>query len=246
MENHHSREARRFPTEMVYALLLFVKCAAALFLTLALPALGFDSNVVAENKTKPTSFAGVPWGTRPEDAIRILSARSGATAPEELPANQSKIELTGGSFSGQAVEKWTLEFANRKFFAATVVLTRGGTASALYRELKQTLVAKYGPVARDGKPPLALGAEKKDRRAQQRLSPEQKLFGNLAAWKFSPSLADKEPKTVELLLAAPGGILATDETQLVVSLRYVNEAFAPQAGAAKSAMPAKPAGPDDL
>ena len=163
-----------------------------------------------------------------------------------MPADRSKIELTGGTFSGQSASKWTLEFANRKFFAATVILKSDGTATTLYRDLKQMLVAKYGPALREGKPPIALGADKKDRRAQQRLAPEQKLFGNTAAWKFSPTLADKEPKTVELTLAAPGGILATDETQLVVSMRYVNEAFAPQTGAGKSATPAKPSGPDDL
>ena len=99
---------RHFPTGADCGLLLSVKSVFALFLTLVLPALGFDPNVVAENKSKPTSFAGVPWGTRPEDAIRILNTRSGATAPEELPADQSRIELTGGTFSGQAVDKWTL------------------------------------------------------------------------------------------------------------------------------------------
>lgn len=223
-----------------------MKSAAALLFALALPALGFDSNLVVENKTRPTSFVGVPWGTRPEDAIRILGARAGAVGSEELPADQSKIELNGGTFSGQPAEKWTLEFANRKFYAATVVLKTDGTASARYRDLKQMLVTKYGPAAREGKPPIGLGADKKDRRAQQRLVPDQRLFGNTAAWKFTPTLADKEPKSIELILSDPTGILATDESQLVVKIRYINDAFAPQAGAVKSGSPAKSTGPDDL
>ncbi len=224
----------------------FVKSAVALLLASVLPALAFDSNVTAENKTRPTAFMGVPWGTVPEDAMRILSARSGVTVPEELPADQSKIELTGGNFSGEAAEKWTLEFAKRKFFAATVVIKADGNAPARYRDLKQMLVAKYGPASREGKPPIGIGADKKDRRAQQRLYPDQKLFGNTASWKFTPTLADKEPKTIELILATAGGILATDESQLVVMVRYSNEAFAPQAGAGKSGTPAKTRGPDDL
>jgi hypothetical protein len=223
-----------------------VKSVAALFLVLALPAFGFDANLLTENKTRPTSFAGVPWGTDRNDAVRILGARAGAVAPEELPADQSRVELTGGNFSGQAAEKWTLEFANRKLFAATVVLKADGAARTRFRDLKQMLVAKYGSPSREGKPPIAIGAEKKDRLAQQRLAPDQKLFGNTAAWKFTPTLADKEPKTIELILATAGGILATDESQLVVMMRYSNEAFAPQTGAGKSATPAKPAGPNDL
>ncbi len=223
-----------------------MKRAAAFLFALALPALGFDSNVVAENKTRPTSFAGVPWGTRPEDAVRILGARAGAVGPEELPADQSRIELSGGNFSGQPVERWTLEFAHRKFYSATVVLKADGGAPARYREIKQMLVAKYGAAAREGKPPIGLGAEKKDRLAQRRLAPDQKLYGNTAAWKFTRTLADKEPKSIELILSTPGGILGTDESQLVVMMRYTNDAFAPQTGTGKSGTPAKSTGPDDL
>ena len=184
---------------------------------------------------RTASSGRVPHGTPTNDVGR-----------EELPADRSRIELTGGNFSGQAATKWTLEFANRKFFAATVVLKSEGPATNLYRDLKQMLVAKYGPVLREGKPPLALGADKKDRRAQQRLAPDQKLFGNTAAWKFTPTLADKEPKSVELTLAGPGGILATDEAQLLVSLRYVNDAFGPLSAAGKSPPTTKASGPDDL
>ena len=223
-----------------------MKFPAVLLLILSLRALGFDPNLVAENKTRPTAFVGVPWGANPNDAVRILGERAGAVAPEELPADRSKVELTGGNFSGQPAEKWTLEFANGKFFAATVMLKADGAARARYRDIKQMLVGKYGPPARDGKPPIAIGPEKKNRVAQQQFNPDQKLFGNTVAWKFTPTLSDKEPKTIELTLATTAGTLATDETQLVVQMRYVNEAFAAPAAATKTSKSAKPAGPDDL
>jgi hypothetical protein len=222
-----------------------VKSAVVWFLALSLAAHGFDPNLVVENKTRPTAFVGIPWGSGPEEASRILSARAGASAPAE-PADPSKLELTSGTFSGQAVERWTLEFANRKLYAATVSFKADGAAPALYRDLKQQLATKYGPALREGKPPIGIGADKKDRRAQQRLAPDQKLYGNTASWKFSPTLADKEPKTIELTLATAGGILATDESQLVVTIRYSNEAFAPLGGTAKSAPAPKTRGPDDL
>ncbi len=210
------------------------------------PAFGFDPNLVAENKNRPTSFVGVPWGARPEEAGRILSARAGVIVPEELPVDQTKIELTGGNFSGQPAEKWTLEFAGKRLFAATVTLKAEGGATAQFRDLKQMLTAKYGPVAREGKPPIGIGADKKDRRAQQRVNPAQPLFGNTASWKFVPTLADKEPKAVELTLATAAGILATEEAQLVVTIRYSNDAFAPQSTTGKATPARRPSGPDDL
>jgi hypothetical protein len=218
----------------------------ALLLLAASPAFAFDASITAENAKRPTAFAGVAWGSSPADALRTLSARAGVNAPEQLPDDQSKLELTGGTFSGQAAEKWTLEFSNRKLFAAAVTFKSEGPAKALYRDIKQQLIVKYGAPARDGKPPIALGADRKERFAQQRNNPDQKLFGNLTQWKFTPTLADKEPKSIELILGTAGGILATDESQLVVTLRYVNDAFAPQAAGGKATGTDKPVAPRDL
>lgn len=224
-----------------------MKLVPALLVFLTIPAFAFDAALTAENKTRPSSFVGVPWGASPEEATRILSARVGATPPDPLPADTSRIELSGGTFSGQTAERWTLEFVNRHLGAATVVLKNDAPATMRYRDLKAQLIAKYGPPQREGRPPIALGADKKIRQAQQQANPEQKLFGNLCSWRFTPTLADKEPKTIDVVLGAPGGILATDEGQLVVTIRYVNETFALAAAAAgKPAPSVKPSGPDDL
>jgi hypothetical protein len=224
-----------------------VKPAPFLFLLLAIPALAFDPALTTENKTRPASFVGVPWGAAPEEAARILTARVGAVAPGELPASPARLALRGGTFSGETVERWELEFVNHRFATATVLFKNDATASTRYRELKQQLLAKYGAPVRDGRPPIALGAEKKDRRAQQRSNPEQKLFGNLCSWRFPATLADREAKTIDLILATPAGLLTADEGQLIVTIRYVNEAFAqapPASG--KPAPTPRPTGPDDL
>jgi len=220
---------------LVFAsLFALVTCASA-----------FDANVTAENKNRPTTFAGVPWGASREDASRLLGSRSGAIAPDPLPADEAtKVELTGGTFSNQAVERWVLEFVNRRLAAATIIFKSDTPATGRYRELRQQLTAKYGPPTRDGRPPLALDADKKERRAQQRINPDQKLFGNLVQWKFTPNLLDKEPKSIELVLGAPGGILATDEAQLVVTIRYANDTYLTPA--IKPASTPKPPGTDDL
>ncbi len=222
-----------------------MRIVSFLLFALIVSGLAFDSSITAENKSRPTSFVGVPWGASREDTARILSARAGALAPDPLPDDPAKLELTGGTFSGQAVERWMLEFVNRRLAAASVVLKNDAPANNRYRDLRQQLTAKYGPPVRDGKPPLAASTEdKKERRTQQRTNPDQKLFGALTQWKFTPTLADKEPKTIELILGAPGGILATDEGHLVVTVRYVNEVFASPAN--RPASTPKPSAPDDL
>ena len=113
-----------------------------ILLALLLPFAAF-----AENVTRPTSFVGVPWGSTPEDTVRILGARAGVSPPEEGTVVGDKLELTGGKFAGQNVTKWTIEFTGRKLYAATVLLKADAGASSLYRELKQMLTAKYGAVS---------------------------------------------------------------------------------------------------
>lgn len=199
---------------------------------------------VAENASRPTSFVGVPWGANPQDAVRILSARTGVVAPEEVTAAEA-VELTGGKFAGQTAAVWTLQFANRKLYAATVQLKADGSASSLYRELKQMLIAKYGRVSAEGKPDAGSDADKKLRRNRGRVNADLKTYGTVASWKFAPTLNDKESKVIELELAGPDGGETTAESLLIVTVRYLNETLkpiAPQAAAgAYKSEPSRPA-----
>lgn len=210
-----------------------MKTRSALFAAILLPIAGF-----AENTTRPTSFVGVPWGAKPEDAVRILSARTGVTAPEEVPTGDS-VELTGGKFAGQTAATWTLAFADRKLYAATVQLKPEKTAQSLYRELKQMLIAKYGAVAGERKPDTGSEADRSLRRQRRRDNPDAKSYGIVAFWKFAPTLNDKERKTIELELAGADGGEATTEAELILTVRYVNETLKPSATAAAGAAPYK-------
>ncbi len=198
----------------------------------------------AENTSRPTSFVGVPWGAKPQDALRILSARTGVSAPEELPAGET-IELAGGTFAGQAATAWTLEFTGGKFYGASVRLKPEPSATSLYRDLKQMLIAKYGRVSGERKPDAGTDTDRRLRRDRRRLNPDLKTYGTVASWKFSPTLSDKESKLIELELAAPDGGEAPDEAQLVVTIRYLNEslkpAIAPSGTGAYKSEPSRPA-----
>jgi hypothetical protein len=189
---------------------------------------------LAENTTRPTSFVGVPWGATPEDAVRILSARTGVATPEELPAGNS-VELPGGKFAGQTAATWTLVFADRKLYAASVQLKPDKTAQSLYRELKQMLIAKYGPVAGERKPDTGSEADRTLRRQRRRDYPDMKTYGTVAFWKFAPTLNDKERKTIELELAGADGGETASEAELILTVRYVNETLKPSATAAAAA-----------
>lgn len=192
----------------------------------------------AENTTRPTSFVGVPWGAKPEEAVRILTARTGATAPEELPTGNS-VELTGGRFAGQAATSWTLVFTEGKLYAASVQLKPDKSAQSLYRELKQMLIAKYGPVAGERRPDAGTEAERTVRRQRRRDYPETKAYGIVGCWKFAPTLNDKERKSIELELAGADGGEAASESALILTIRYVNETLKPSATAAPAAAPYK-------
>ncbi len=177
--------------------------------------------------------------------MRILTARTGVVAPEELPTGD-KLEFKGGKFAGQAATGWTLEFADRKLYAATVQLKPENTAQSLYRELKQMLIAKYGPVSGERKPDAGDDAEKKLKRDRRRLNnSDTKTYGMIACWKFAPTLADKERKLIELELATRDGGEALDESLLVVTIRYINESLkplaAPSTATAYKSEPSRPA-----
>lgn len=169
-------------------------------------------------------FIGVPFGTMPEDAIRILSARPGIIIPESLPTLVEKLELTGGNFAAQEVLKWTVEFADKKFAAATVVLKPDGNGLAVYRDLKQNLTTKYGPPTGERKPAMS-DADKKAR--QQSTGKKADTFGNVTYWKFPASLADKDTKMIVCEAAGPDGNEVTDEAKIQVTIHYIDETLKP-------------------
>lgn len=181
---------------------------------------------LAQNTTRPTSFMGVPWGATPEETMRILSARTGLAVPEDMAATE-KLELTGGRFAGQDAARWTLEFGDRKLYSVTVHLKPQGTTQALYRELKQMLIAKYGAVNAERKLDARDADKSAARRDRTRIIGDEKTYGTVASWKFEPTLKDKERKVIELALAGPDGGDTTDESMLSVTVRYVNETLKP-------------------
>src|SRR5437879_862242 len=91
-------------------------------------------NAAAFAAERPKGFLGIAWGASPEEAKRVLQARSGVKFPEE--SDDYHVEVTGGSFAGQPVTKWVLEFPDRKFGSASVTLKTEGNASAVFKEFK--------------------------------------------------------------------------------------------------------------
>src|SRR5829696_6588005 len=91
---------------------------------------------------RPKGFLSINWGASPEEAKRVMQARPGVKFPED--ADDYKFDLTGGTFAGQPVAKWTLEFPERKFANASVVIKSEGDAQSLYKNFRAELVAKYG------------------------------------------------------------------------------------------------------
>jgi len=190
----------------------------------ALLALALSSTAFAQKIQPPTGFLGVPFGSAPADVLRVLGARAGATIPEEIPTTFDKLELTGGNFAGQEALKWTLEFADRRFAAATVVLKTAGNGMAVYRELQKNLVAKYGPASGEKR------AERDDsRKTAGTTTRREETFGKIAYWKFLPSLAEKSTRLIICEAAGPDGKEVNDESKVQVTLHYIDETLLPAA-----------------
>ena len=170
---------------------------------------------------RPTGFLGIAWGASPEEAKRVLQKRPGVIFPEN--ADDYKIEVTGGTFAGQPVMKWVIEFPERKFASATVTLKSEGNASTVYKEFRSQLVTKYGSATTDKK---TGGAGKKG-------APPQPV-GNAAIWKFTPTMKEKSSVLIsaELTGAAMRG---GEESGGTVTIKYVNESLTGTAGGGKDA-----------
>lgn len=184
------------------------------------------ASALAQKLERPLGFAGVPFGSTPEEALRILSGRPGLIVPETLPTSVEKLELTGGNFAAQEALKWTIEFVDKKFAAATVILKPDGNGLAVYRDLKQSLTVKYGQPTGERKPGIS-DTDKKTR--QQSTSKKTDTFGNVAYWKFSPTLADKDAKTIVCEAAGADGNEVTEEAKIQVTIHYIDDTLKPLA-----------------
>ncbi len=177
-------------------------------------------NAVLFAAERPNGFLGIAWGASPEEAKRILQKRPGIQFPEN--ADDFHIELTGGSFAGQPVTKWVIEFPERKFAMAIVTLKTEGNVVGAYNEFQTQLVAKYGPTT------TTSSTSKKTGTAGKTKTPQTP--GKMAVWKFPPTMKDKSSVLVsaELTGASPRG----DDSQGTVTIKYVNETLTGAAAAA--------------
>ena len=172
---------------------------------------------------RPPGFLGIQWGASPEEAKRILQKRPGITFPEN--ADDYHIELTGGTFAGQPVAKWVIEFPDRKFASASVTLKSEGNAGTMYKEFRNQLVSKYGSATVDKK----IGGSSKTK------SPQPQAAGNMAVWKFAPTMKEKSSVLIsaEITGAGPKG----DEAQGTVTIKYVNESLTGTAAGSGTSAP---------
>lgn len=162
---------------------------------------------------RPKGFLGIHWGASPEEAKRAMQARPGVKFPED--ADDYRFELTGGTFAGQPVAKWTMEFPERKFASAVVVIdSKGSDPQTLYKNFRTQLVEKYGSATTNQK------LNSKSRRDPN--APKGSL-GTVTMWKFPPNIRDKSNVTIACELSGPNGGPATDPAQLQLVIRYTNE-----------------------
>jgi hypothetical protein len=183
----------------------------AILTVLLLSLLLFCTTVIAADR--PKGFLNIAWGASPEEAKRIMQAREGVKFPEET--DDYHFELTGGKFAGQPVAKWVLEFPERKFASATVFLKNEGNAPALYKEIRTQLIAKYGTSTTDKK----LGKAERRQPGGERPAPQ----GTQTSWKFVPNLSDKSAVTIVCEIAGANGQNTSDDAQLRLTIKYVNE-----------------------
>lgn len=170
------------------------------------------STLLAE---RPSSFLGIKWGASPEEAKRAMQARPGVKFGEDT--DDYRFELTGGKFANQSVTKWVLEFPQRKFAVATVVLKGEENTESLYRDFRTQLAAKYGSPQSTKRLPGA--------KSQNNNGPRQQQYGTVSTWRFIPGLKDKSAVVITAELAGPNGAATSNPDQLVITIRYENESL---------------------
>ena len=178
---------------------------------------------------RPAGFLGIAWGASPEETKRILQKRPGVTFPEN--ADDFHLELTGGSFAGQAVAKWVIEFPDRKFASASVTLKTDGNAGTVYKEFRNQLVSKYGSATVDKKTGVTVRTK----------TPQAQASTNTAVWKFPPTMKEKSSVLISAELAGTNAKGA--DSQGTITIKYVNESLTGAAAAASGKDAPKPATP---
>lgn len=174
-------------------------------------------NGLALAAERPGGFLGIAWGASPEEAKRVLQKRPGIQFPEN--ADDYHIEMTGGSFAGQPVAKWVIEFPDRKFASAAVTLKTEGNASSVFKEFRNQLVSKYGSAT----------ADRKTGGASRAKGSQAQATGTAAIWKFTPTMKDKSSVLISAELTgvkARGG----EDSNAAVTIKYVNETLTGTAG----------------
>lgn len=184
-------------------------------------------------QSRPKGFLGVNWGAGAEAVVGVLRQRAGVQLPDAVNPGTGSVEAVGGTFAGQEVGTWTLEFVENRFVAATVRLkATDENASAMYKELKQQLSAKYG---------AATGEKKLDtpENRRNRNQGDRKRTGSAAFWRFRETLQDKNEMLIEL--TDPGDSSNSPD----IAVRYALEA--PNGGAAAAnASAVRPVRSEDL
>lgn len=197
----------------------------------------------AQSHPRPKGILTANWGTSRAEVITMLR-QHGATVPEEDPGGD-QLTVTGGSFAGQEVISWTMEFLTGKLIAGSVLLKPAESGPVLYRELKQQLIAKYGPHSGEGK----LTGPREERRARAASGLPAQKRGTAVTWKFMPTLQEKDSLSITCEVAPPADSGIEDEALFLVTLRYVNETMKAQAAkltatpAPEAPSPAKSAKP---
>ena len=186
---------------------------SALFALLALV------NVATAAEQRPKGIINIPWGASPEEVKRALTARPGVMFPENT--DDYHMEPTGGTFAGQPVAKWVLDFPERRFASAAVTLKLEGGATSVYKDLRGKLSEKYGSPTTEKK--LSGGKSVRPYNA-----PKGTSYGSMSTWKFVPNMKEKEAITVVAELSDGKGNPTASEEALTVTIRYVNETMLPK------------------
>jgi hypothetical protein len=188
----------------------------------------------AQSHPRPKGILTANWGASRSEVISMLR-QQGATLPEEDPGGD-RLVGTGGTFAGQQVVTWTIEFLTGKLIAGSITLKPAQSGPMLYRELKQQLIAKYGPHSGEGK----LNESREERRARAASGLPAPKRGTSVTWKFAPTLQDKDSLSITCEVAPPAASPTEDESLFIVTVRYVNETMKAQAAKMAANPPAEP------
>lgn len=182
----------------------------------------------AQNGTRPTAFLGLKWGATRGEVLTLLK-KQGAAVPEEDPG-LDKLVVEGGTFAGQDVMAWAIDFASGKLMSAAVTMKPAESGTSLYRDMKQQLISKYGP--HSGERKLAGTIEERRARVASGLPPKR---GTAVTWKFAPTLHDKNTLSIVCEVTPGADYSGDDEAQFLVTLRYTDETLKAQVLAAAAA-----------